>query len=54
MVVALADAIRAGSLGGDLELVLVASDTLQSLVGPAEVPGSVVPFAKRKTERRGT
>jgi hypothetical protein len=49
--VALADAVREGALGGDAELVKVATDTLARLVKDGD-NGHVVDLKKERDDRR--
>jgi hypothetical protein len=50
--VALADAVRSGALGGDVELVRVATETLGKLVSGDGESGQIVDL-KRERDGRG-
>ncbi|HQP35436.1 MAG TPA: hypothetical protein PLI95_09660 [Polyangiaceae bacterium] len=51
--VALADAVRSGALGGDLELVRVATETLAKLVKEGGEAGAVLDLRRERDERGG-
>ncbi len=53
LMVALADAVRSGALGGDLELVRVATETLAKLVKEGGEAGAVLDLRRERDERGG-